>query len=243
MAAVPGPVGDDEPGNNFSIQEERELRRVYDALCDFHKKALLKAKLNQINGKEGAMDNSTAGGSTDDGGDGEENDFFDDESRHLMAELQALERNPDRKIKAIDLAHAMKKLGRPVNKKTIKNIIWEVDENLDGMVDWDEFQLMFIRNISDRTGLEPSSLYNLVQFMIYDQNENGSVSVDETMNLLYARYGKGRMETKLRELFGEEMKETGTEGGEISFTDYLRAVESTQKRTFVANQDKLSSYK
>ena len=51
----------------------------------------------------------------------------------------------------------------------------QVDENLDGAVDWDEFRLMFMRNITDRSGLEPSKLYNLVQFMIFDQNENGKV--------------------------------------------------------------------
>ena len=41
--------------------------------------------------------------------------------------------------------------------------------------------------------------------MIFDQNENGAVSVDETLSFLQARYGRTGLELKLKELFGEDM--------------------------------------
>ena len=88
-----------------------------------------------------------------------------------------------------DLEAALIFLGRnKINKQEIKDMIWEVDENLDGCVDWDEFQLMFIRNINDTTGLEPSKFYNVVQFMIYDKKVTGMVSVDDTMKMLFERF-------------------------------------------------------
>ena len=107
-------------------------------------------------------------------------------------------------------------------------MIWEADETLNGCIDWEELKLCLQRNVSDQTGLEPSKLYNLVQFMIFDQNENGFVSVDETLGFLQARYGRAGLEFKLRELFGDDMVETGSEGGEISFLQYLDAVNRAQ---------------
>lgn len=40
------------------------------------------------------------------------------------------------------------------------------------------------------------------------------------------------METKLKELFGEDMQEFGREGGEINFTNYLKSVEKGQMNLF-----------
>lgn len=40
------------------------------------------------------------------------------------------------------------------------------------------------------------------------------------------------MEKKLKELFGENMHETGREGGEISYQEFIRAVEKVQVQTF-----------
>jgi len=123
-------------------------------------------------------------------------------------------------------------------------MIWEVDENSDQCIDWTEFRLMFNRNIMDKTGLEPSGMYNLAQFLIYDTNLNGFVSVDETMNLLYARYGRAKMESKLKELFGEDMHETGRQGGEITFSSYLKAVEKVQMNMFLnTTKGKIASSK
>jgi hypothetical protein len=42
------------------------------------------------------------------------------------------------------------------------------------------------------------------------------------------------MEQKLKELFGEDMHETGREGGEITFTKFLKAIEKVQLNMFLS---------
>jgi hypothetical protein len=49
-----------------------------------------------------------------------------------------------------------------------------VDENLDGFVDEKEFELMYKRCIEDDTGLEPKTLFNLVQFLMFSVADTSS---------------------------------------------------------------------
>ncbi len=137
------------------------------------------------------------------------------EIKSLKEQLSALQSNPT-KIQAADIAANLEALGKKSKSKSgihyltialaltnfewmssismatgtkaeVLDMIWEVDENLDQCVDWEETQLMFLRNANDVTGLEPSKLYNMIQFMMYDISNSGTVSVDEAMNMLYSR--------------------------------------------------------
>ena len=141
----------------------------------------------------------------------------------LRSRISEYDKQPDAKIRSADLNEAIKQLGCRSTKKEIQDMIWEVDENLDGCVDWEEFKLMFYRNITDTTGLEPFQLFNVVQFMMYDRDGSGQVTVDETMHMLYARYGKKNLESQMKALFGEDLK-TQDGDGELSFREYLKAV-------------------
>ena len=61
-----------------------------------------------------------------------------------------------------------------------------------------------LNNIRLRAGLEPSGLFNMVQFMMFDEDNSGSVTVDETMTMIYQRYGKDNLLKVSKQIrFGE----------------------------------------
>lgn len=232
MEVIFNPVKEDKP-MGITPQEEREMHRVFELLCDYAQKTKVKAEIADL---ETHVTESRASVSTMEKGSRLANSIetAEERLRELTAQLEALETNPVKKISCTDVAEMYKFLKYKVSKDDVKEMVWEVDENLDDHLDWSDFRLMFNRNILDRTGLEPNRMFNLVQFLIYDTNGNGHVSVDETMNLLYARYGRAKMESKLKELFGEDMHETGRQGGEISFSRFVRAVEAVQLGSFLS---------
>ena len=148
----------------------------------------------------------------------------------LTVDLQEL-RNTEKKLvnsltKSItikDLDQSLRSLGRICTKKELSYMIWEVDENLDSQIDWSEFQLMFERNTSDTTGLEPFELFNIVQFMTYDEDFKGHITEDDTMSTLFARHGRENLESQMQKLFGEQLKAEGGEGI-LTLEQYLKAV-------------------
>lgn len=101
-------------------------------------------------------------------------------------------------------------------------MLWEADEKNDGVVDWDEMKLMFERCVRDDSGREPASLYYVVQFMIFDQDADGLVGIDDTMGILYARMGAERMEEIIDELFHAQPSHQGRPG-KLDFANFRKA--------------------
>lgn len=57
-------------------------------------------------------------------------------------------------------------------------MVWEVDENLDGKIDEQEFELMYKKCIEDKLHLEPNGLFLLTLFLMYCKK----TSREETAN-------------------------------------------------------------
>jgi Ca2+-binding EF-hand superfamily protein len=131
-------------------------------------------------------------------------------------------------------------LGLKLLRSEVALYIWEVDDDLDGYVSKDEFQIMYKRCRYDKTGLEPRKLYNLTQFLMYDKDYRGRVTVEETLQILYIRHGRDRLDYEIEAIFGQDEKTTDGTEKSISFGEYLEKVNS---RAIKEHFDKLKAMK
>lgn len=181
MASMSTTVVNPEHFAPITETEEKELRRVFEQLSDYAIKApFLKERENLE--KWLAENKSKSHGVSE--------DLVIETTRRLEeinAEIRKYEAVPyndkNRKISTADVLEKMQelKLARPrrreteesdgagdsarvkkVSRRGVEEMVWEVDENLDGFLDWQEFKLMFNRNITDRTGLEPSRMVRFI---------------------------------------------------------------------------------
>lgn len=233
MAAAASGSGKPQP-KDVTQDESKQLERVFNYLCDFAaKNKLFKEREPKLERKSKILaykKNPEAVKIIDETGrelTPDEIDAelakIDEECADITQQIENIEAKEVKRIKPRDLIEALGKLGKKSTKKEIEDMIWEVDENLDECVDWEEFQLMFHRNIKDTTGLEPHQLFNVVQFMMYDKDCGGEVSVDETMHMLYSRYGREGLQSEMQNLFGDSLSATGD--ARLTFEQYLAAVE------------------
>ena len=129
------------------------------------------------------------------------------------------------KIGVMDLANTLIFLGLKPTKNQIKQMIWEVDDDLDGYVSKSEFMTMYRRCITDKTELEPRTLFNLVQFLMYDKTFRGRVTVEETLQILFVRYGRNRLDEEIKAIFGEDEKNPDGSDKEIRFGEYVKKID------------------
>jgi len=56
-----------------------------------------------------------------------------------------------------------------------EGMIWEVDEDGDGYVNWEEYMSAYERAVADKAGVEPRKLSTLIEFLLLDEEEHNWV--------------------------------------------------------------------
>ena len=130
-------------------------------------------------------------------------------------------------------------------KDELDNMIWEVDENLDGYVSETEFENMYKKCITDEKEEEGKKLFYLAQFLMYDKDEKHEITVEDTLEILCARH-QSNVDAALDAIFDIEKKD---ENGKvrkvkretISFLEYSQRMHelSMRKRNEISNRKKI----
>lgn len=212
-------------------QEEKELRRVFEYVASYRSKKRLHNNITNLtlrrqNLRQQCDDpdftNVMCGSKETRTRDQLEIELHEVEEQIQSSslELAALQNSSSKCIRHEDLYDVMKSLGKTCTKKEVSDMIWEADENLDGVIDWSEMCGIFNRILLDKTELEPVNFFNVVQFLTYDKKNSGIINADDTMAILFARYGSAQLESRMKEMFGKH-----TELSLVQFLDH-----TSQKR-------------
>lgn len=126
----------------------------------------------------------------------------------------------DDRIDVNELATCLEHLNVADSHKKASKLLWEVDEDMDGFIGWEEFETMYSRTADDPTGNQPRKLYNLVEFMMADGDANGSLTFGEAFLHYTKRFGKQLMDRLISKLFSEE--EANNPESQISFSEYCQ---------------------
>eukprot|EP00891_Asterochloris_glomerata_P002825 jgi/Astpho2/2825/fgenesh1_pm.00050_%23_29_t len=147
------------------------------------------------------------------------------EAADLRRAFDTLDKNHDGHIDANELNALFLALGHKTKKSELEDMIWEVDEDCDQCLTWNEFQAMYHRCNNDKTGFEPRRLFNVVQFVMNDKDSKGHVSLENAMQIMYLRYGRQALDAQLEEIFGTSDLNSGKT---LTLTEFLQSLHLSQ---------------
>mmetsp|Transcript_26432 Transcript_26432/g.26682 ORF Transcript_26432/g.26682 Transcript_26432/m.26682 type:complete len:240 (-) Transcript_26432:33-752(-) len=216
----------------FNAHDERMVKIAYDYFAGFGKRqeiqTILSFKQEQIKAqrtRELAGDDHI---SVSECSDDDENPLFKLDIPTLQDMLDNFEAT-DHRITSKDIEALLQHLGATLPKRKIKTLIWEADEKGDWVIDWEEFQLTCYRNIHDVTGCEPNTFFRIIEFLTFDSLHKGFIVEDDCMDILFARYGSGRLEQEMHTIFGAVREKSGGNGS-LSLSGYLEAISKGKGR-------------
>ena len=160
-------------------------------------------------------------------------------------DMETKEKKPSKKkFSRKALRKIIRKLCNEFAKDELDNMIWEVDENLDGYVSEEEFENMYKKCITDENEEEGKKLFYLTQFLMYDKDEKHEITVEDTLEILCARH-QNNVDQALDAIFDiEKVDENGkkrkVKRETISFLEYSQRMHelSMKKRDEISNLKK-----
>jgi len=152
---------------------------------------------------------------------------------------------PKKKFSKKALRKVIRTLCDEFAKDELDNMIWEVDENLDGYVSENEFENMYKKCITDEKEEEGKKLFYLSQFLMYDKDEKHEITVEDTLEILCARY-QNNVDSVLDDIFDIEKKDENgkvrkVKREKICFLDYSKRMHelSMKQRNKISNRKKI----
>ena len=161
-------------------------------------------------------------------------------------DLEAKKSNntPPKKFSQKALRKIIRKLCNEFAKDELDNMIWEVDENLDGYISEEEFENMYKKCITDENEEESKKLFYLTQFLMYDKDQKHEITVEDTLEILCARH-QNNVDQALDAIFDIEIvdekgKKKKVKRETISFLEYAQRMHelSMKKRNEISNKKK-----
>jgi len=121
------------------------------------------------------------------------------EVNELRRVFDTIDKKGDNKLDAEELLACFRFLGHKSSEAEVAEIIWEVDEDLDQSIGWEEYRRMYQRVRRDDSGKEPRRMFNLIEFMLHDRDNSGTIDTDECMDIFFRRFGMAKMDSKLKQ--------------------------------------------
>ena len=107
------------------------------------------------------------------------------------------------KFDALDLQRYLKaQFDYTTSVASTSEAVWEIDDDHDGKISWEEFRTATIRCINDMHAREPQQVFNVVLFSVFAEG-SGMLTEQSLKQLLFLRFGKASLGDRLEKGFGQ----------------------------------------
>ncbi|KAG2765891.1 hypothetical protein Pcac1_g22500 [Phytophthora cactorum] len=203
-------------GTDTSVEEQVQLRRVVSTTSARHATPTTRAQLEKLSEKMQGVKSPEVGGSLCMNASPLRSILIrsymltatsSTRTIHAIGQDTKRDHYMKEKLKYLATLQDEVNLGRELGKKGhLEEVIWQVNDNLDGAICFEEFVNSYVRSRNDRSGLEPSEIFFLTCFLMFDKECCGRISLDDAMGILYLKYGEA-MEREMEIHFGKLLDE------------------------------------